>query len=211
MKNVTDYLDRTESATRHLFDGIHDYDELIKKNPFPGQSYTAADAANFEQVSADWFDANKAQIECAHAARDEFFAKAMLSGCVLQFAHKAIELFSEHIETHSVISKLNVKSLKKIAKYCIGNEVLGIPTGLIIYAGRNHHIHYEERPHKATKYIIDKMATHQRSLPKSYQIDLEREPRDNFSSVFLTRLNWQSYDVYRKDMEAILLQFEQRC
>jgi hypothetical protein len=70
------------------------------------------------------------------------FSEAILAGTILQAAHMAIAIFSKNSSVPPEYAPL-VKS-KEAVPFCIGKELYGVPTGLIVLAARNQFCHWNE-------------------------------------------------------------------
>ena len=121
---AADYLDETESAVRHLFEGLDSFDALkpssitpyIDKNGLVRMSKSEADA--FVQTYMDYY------------ALDE--ARAVLAGSILQVAYNAIKLFSPGGNVTQQCRSLGVSADSHLARLCVGREVHNIPIGLLM-------------------------------------------------------------------------------
>ena len=96
MQSATEYLKRTESAVRRLFDGIDSYLGRLREATgvvfVTSEPYGPAQDAEYEA----WSIANAEKIAAARDAEQEFIAESFaldtLSGAVLQVADKALEI-----------------------------------------------------------------------------------------------------------------------
>jgi hypothetical protein len=121
METAAEYLDKTESAVKILFDGIDAYSELLRNE------HVQLAAENPEKLQAA-FEAQRSFVA-------EYFALATLCGAVLQIAAKAIECYSKVDDVPEDCQ--DSFSGPKIRLFCIGRRVHDVPIGLVIYAGRN--------------------------------------------------------------------------
>ena len=97
MQTAIEYLEKTESAMRKLFEGIDSYLAPLRRSRSAFESSTADDEKR--RVERDtWFRQNKSAIAASFANQREFvaesFAQAVLCGAILQVATKAIEMYS---------------------------------------------------------------------------------------------------------------------
>jgi hypothetical protein len=129
------YIELNEPAARHHFEGLTHHIDLI--NAFDHYDIGARWANPETQAGAI---ADSASIEAYQ------FAVASLAGAILQLADIGLFMCSPNavlpgscvgISTDSK-GKVNVK----LAKYCVGREVHGLPLGAYIHAGRNQFAHW---------------------------------------------------------------------
>ncbi|AKR42214.1 hypothetical protein ACJ67_01295 [Methylophilus sp. TWE2] len=209
MQDFITYLDKTESAVKNIFDGIEYYKKILA--PIKGAIYVGGGAnkqeaeKNFNQWAEKNQDALNASIEAQKKFFEESFAMATLCGAVLQIAAKAIECFSalDHVPENLLPI---IGDSKAIRKFCIGREVKGLPIGLIIYAGRNQHTHYNDaKLSAANTAIFSKLA----EVPGHPDIadpalDLRRPNILSLADNITFILGWRTYRDYRMDMESLL-------
>jgi hypothetical protein len=73
-------------------------------------------------------------LELAGKYFDLKFSEAMFAGAILQVAYIAIRLYSRNASIPANCSALVRPSQKSAIPFCIGRDLHGIPTGLIVYA-----------------------------------------------------------------------------
>ena len=209
MQTPSTYIDRTETAVRKLFEGIASYTELLK--PIQGTTYVSGqlDPILFQAEYEAWAKKNAKKLAASAAAQREYsqqsFAMATLCGAVLQVAAKAIECYS----TNTVVSakaKAIIDVSKPAIPFCIGREIRGMPIGLIIYAGRNQHTHYnEEKLDPVNQAIFDHLAVVPRhSNLKDPAMDLANQLLDSHAGNVTFILGWRSYEAYASDLHSLL-------
>ena len=95
MQTVAEYLDKTESAVKKLFDGIDSYRFVLRGNPEFASSYSQDEDPL--DLNDRWASENpeklKASLDAQRSFIAESFALATLCGGVLQIAAKAIECY----------------------------------------------------------------------------------------------------------------------
>lgn len=209
MNDVATYLAQTETAVRKLFEGIDSYMDIL--SPIRGTTFVSGeiDSAKAHAEYKEWAARNSAKLAASAKAQREFsqqsFALATLCGSVLQVAAKSIECYSENTSIPAHVEDLVGKS-KSAIPFCIGREVKGVPIGLIIYAGRNQHTHYNERSlSKVNEAVFNRLAVIP-SLPefKDPAMDLENSMLDSYASNVTWLLGWRSYEQYESDIRSLL-------
>lgn len=210
MQTATEYLAKTESAVRRLFDGIDSYLELLRiaVNPVfvTSEPFGPVRDAEFEA----WQVENAESLTAARQAEQEFIAESFaldtLSGAVLQVAEKALDLYGKGVAIPPEWSGV-VKPTK--AKYCSGRLVRTVPLGLVIRAARNQHAHFNERPlHEPNATVFERLATaHGYPTPEPVRdpaFDLSNPSLTSFASNITGLIRWRTYDQYMNDMRALL-------
>lgn len=209
MDKIDDYLRRTESAVRKLFDGIQEYIALIPRNPSFCRAFSDQD--DIWKQYEEWHKEHEAEFEAVKAAEKmyfaESFAQATLCGSVLQVAAKAIECYSSN---DSVPSDIDFLGSSEARKYCIGRRVWTVPIGLIVYAGRNQHMHYEEQSlSKINKSVFNRLALNHgiggAASMRHPAFDLENKGNlPSFANNITAILNWRTYEQYEQDLRSML-------
>jgi hypothetical protein len=150
-----------------------------------------------------------AAVAAARSACDAYieqaFAMAILCGSVLQVAAKSIECYS----TNETVPD-SVKSIvgdSRVAKpFCIGREVRGVPIGLVIFAGRNQHIHFNEPSLKpVNKAVFERIAAWPEVEGcKDPALYLNNPLLDSYAANITFILGWRSFEAYSTDMAFLL-------
>ena len=209
MQSPATYLDRTESAVRKLFEGIESYTNLLA--PIRGTTFVSGqlDRDKLMVEYQAWATVNAAALAASMEAQRKYseqaFALATLCGAVLQIAAKAIECFSNNRNVASSLESI-VGESQVALPFCIGREVRGVPIGLIIFAGRNQHTHFNEtRLNRVNVAVFDKLAVlPHREAAKDLALDLENPLLDSYASNITFILGWRSYDAYFEDLRRLL-------
>lgn len=213
MQTPAEYLQKTESAVRRLFDGIESYTEILRQNPTPAFVADQTTDADFNDQLESWEQENRGAIEASLKAQHEYlaesFARSTLCGAVLQVAAKALECHSQNDIVPAEWSSV-IRPGEKVVRFCIGRQVRGVPLGLIIYAGRNQHIHFEDQDlREPNRTVFEWLATkHGYSSTRQFRdpaFDLQNEQVVSFASNVMDFIGWQTYDAYFDDLRALVL------
>ncbi|MFP9230882.1 hypothetical protein A0E43_19250 [Pectobacterium cacticida] len=210
MQSASDYLLRTESAVRLLFSGVDSYLIVLRKATgvtfVTGEPYGPKHDAEF----AAWQIANAARLAVARAAERKFIAESFaldtLCGAILQVAGKAIELYGSNTKIPPGLPN----TLKAPhAKFCVGRSVRTIPLGLVIYAARNQHIHFnDEALREPSASVFQLLATAHGHRGKQQIIDpafdLNNQSLLSFASNITSLIDWRSYEKFASDMRQML-------
>lgn len=204
MDSAKSYFAKTKTATCKLFQGIEAYRSIIKRAPVFTNSFL--DEHDLNAQVEQWRQQTATEWLAYDAALEEYlaqsFAQATLSGSVLQIAAKAIECYGSGSDIQSDFDKLS----PKIKKFCVGRIIRGVPIGLIIYAGRNQHMHFNEESLRPLTADIFKCLAKNHPYPKTVTIDpaLDIQPKLSYASNVLALLGWRSYNDYERDMYNLL-------
>jgi hypothetical protein len=134
------------------------------------------------------------------------FSEAMFAGAILQVAYMAIRLYSRNATIPMSCTSIVPPSKKAAIRFCIGKEVRGVPTGLIVYAARNQYNHWDEEPHEVTKNVFGALsAAFYSNMLADLAFDFSNPTINVYSNeVLLVALGWQSYDTYLAEMNSLL-------
>ena len=196
MKTAAEYLEKTESATRKLFEGIDSYLEVIRR------------LAKYDV----WVRENETDIAASLKAQRDFvaesFAHATLCGAVLQVAHKALECYSTNTAVAAEWTSL-IRQGTTAVPFCCGRLVRGVPLGLVIYAARNQHAHFDDDELRDPNLsIFNRLATnHGIASPTPFRdpvFDLEHPRLVSFASNVTGLIEWRSYAAYENDIRVLL-------
>jgi hypothetical protein len=210
MQSASDYLIRTESAARLLFSGVDSYLSVLRKATgvtfVTGEPYGPKQDAEF----AAWQIANAERLAAARAAEREFIAESFaldtLCGSILQVADKAIELYGSNTEIPPGVPK----TLKPHhAKFCIGRSVRTVPLGLVIYAARNQHTHFNDEALREPSASVFQLLATAHGYGGGQQIvdpafDLNNQSLLSFASNVTSLIGWRSSEKYASDMRTML-------
>lgn len=208
METIKDYLAKTESAARKLFEGIDYYIQILENVETPIFVCNHVDDATFKKKLEAWSQKNEQLINEHVAAQnkfvDEMFAESTLCGAVLQIAATGIKKFSKNTEIPEKFQ--SIKNIQYAKKYCIGRIVNNVPIGLIIYAGRNQYNHFTDGLlREPSRSIFNKIAYVEPScfVKEAYLepgLNIENEGIENYSSNITHLLGWRNYQSYGNDM-----------
>ena len=224
LNSLEEYLNRTESAVRKLFDGIDSYIKILRNSPKPIFTYRSSsadietDQKSREQAYENWKSSNEEEIKSSLRAQRDFweesFALATLCGSVLQIAAMGIQWFSLNQEIPEdlpeELQSLLTKSKNKLAKFCIGRRVRTVPIGLVIYAGRNQYNHMDDENLSPLNTTIFNLigCSYQSAIEQSSKdpaFDLDNAVLINFSSNITALLEWRNYESYYTDMHSLIV------
>jgi hypothetical protein len=206
------YLASTASAVRYLLDGIEEYRCMLRKGMVTGPSAFLhdVDLDVREKIIATWARENCEEIEEGfywqrrYAA--ERFAMATLCGALLQVAQKGLEVHSTNTQ---VPGEWRACFGGNLAKFCVGAPVWSIPRGLIVYAARNQHIHFND--HKLgvpSRAVFDRLAlghgVEGYEETKDPAFDIDQHVGVSLAPSVISLLDWHSYDSYESDMRSML-------
>ncbi len=194
------YLNSTEPALQHLFDGLNAYDST----KLPSISQYVDENGLFKMKKEE----NESFLR---AYEDSFaleFARSTLAGSILQVAYLCLKQYSPSPEDSSICDKFNIQRNSSIEKFCRGRQVRGIPIGLLIYAGRVQYNHWEdgEPSGVVAKTVFRELLSAYRD---DHTFDLAYDlnyPSTRPVSHYIVRLElrWRTYNNYLSDMKNLL-------
>lgn len=208
MQTATEYLTKTESAVRHLFDGIDSYLKPLRNVDIPA-FVTSEPSGEVQRTEFKiWEAENKKSLASRKQAEQEFIAESFaldtLCGAVLQVAQKALDLYCKPIIIPPEWSSTVKPSM---AKYYRGRLVRTVPLGLVIYAARNQRTHFDDRPlREPSATVFERLAT-AHGYPTSARdpaVDLSNPSVLIFARNIMYLIKWNTYDEYANDMRALL-------
>lgn len=212
MQSAADYIAKTESAMRKLFEGIDSYSEILRRHPLSVFVTPYTNATNSDAQYEEWAKENQHSIAASREAQKKYiaesFAQATLCGAALQVAAKALECYSKNTVIPSEWSPV-IKQRKKPIPFCVGRLIHGIPLGLVIYAARNQHTHFgDAKLNEPNLTVFECLATNhgiQSSQPFRHPaFDLHNTGLVSFASNCTALIGWRTYEAYEKDMRALL-------
>lgn len=203
MITVESYFKESEHALISQFESLDYYNSIAKKSIEPTYiADTLGELKLLEKQQGQNLDSKKNM----ELYKSHMFSRHFLSGSILQFSSKAIELFSNQtsasFEKQECFPELSAKSLQ----FCVGRQDKGIPIGLIILAGRNQYNHIEagQDLSKINKTVF-KILSEYKAGNETYIdpcFDLSNDVYC-YSSNIITFLGWENYSSFKKDMSAI--------
>jgi hypothetical protein len=207
-KTPAEYLQKTEHSVKHAYSGLNScwsyYQQALQHTtpPIEKDGYHVSEPPKTPE--------ERAKLDRALELIGKYFelkiSEAMFAGSVLQAAHMAIRLYSRN-ETILPTCAMFEPIHKAAIPFCIGKECHGIPTGLIIYAGRNQCNHWdEEDSHPVTRKIFSALSAAFLNNPLSdLAFDLGNPTIAIYSSeILFTALGWNSYEKYLVEMTELL-------
>jgi hypothetical protein len=196
-----------------IFEAIDTYQALLRSH---SNVFTAsyADEEDFLRQFKAWSVINQSSLESELSAQRKYlvesFAQAALCGAILQIAAKAIECYSQNTKIPTDWERL-IKPETKAVPFCIGRLIRGVPLGLVVYAARNQHTHFEvQKLREPSLEVFQRLATrHGYGTPTA---DLIYDPAftinmgniASFAGNVTALLEWRSLEVYERDMRQLL-------
>lgn len=210
MQTVDEYLNRTESAARRLFDGINDYISILPTAL--GVTFVTSEPYGPKQDAeyAAWKAKNAKRLLAAREAEQRYLAESFaldtLCGSVLQVAAKAIEIYGQ---SNPIPETFRGIVQPKLSKFCIGRDVRTVPLGLIIYAARNQHTHFNDgKLREPSATVFKRLATEHgyggRQQFSDPAFDVDNPRLVSLASNVTGLIEWRSYESYIGDMRALL-------
>lgn len=213
MQNAAEYLEKTRSAAVKLFEGIEAYVVLLHQHSTTVvTSYTNQE--DFQRQYDAWYEANRLSIQAGLEAQKQYlsesFAQATLCGSILQLAAKAIERYSKNTAIPEDWKSL-INPGNKPVPFCTGRLIRGVPLGLVIYAGRNQHTHFEDQNLREPNVeIFRRLAIihGEGKVSKEPLVDpafhLGIEGINSFANNITALIEWRSVEAYETDMRKLL-------
>jgi hypothetical protein len=131
VRSPADYVDMTWSTAERLFSALRETQDQLKQFNSFDIGFRSQDPETMAAANTD-----------ADMERNHRIAQAFLCGSLLQVANTGLRMCS----FNNVIppSCVAVTSDLRMAKYCVGREVCGLPIGALIHAGRNQATHWDD-------------------------------------------------------------------
>jgi hypothetical protein len=208
-KTAEDYFQRTEHAVKYAYTGLAScwsYVEEAEKHARP--PVIKEGMAHYLPTETP---EEKAQLERSLAAYRKYFelkiSEAMFAGSVLEAAFMAIKLYSRSTSIPASCASFVKPSQTTVLPFCIGAERYGIPTGLIVYAGRNQYAHWgDDEFHDVTRAVFAALnRAYMDNMWADLAFDLSNPTINIYAGeVLFTALGWRSYDTYLVEMQKLL-------
>lgn len=212
MQSAAEYLQRTESAVRKLFEGVESYTAALGRVRTPVFITSSSEEQEREAQFLAWLSENEAAIQASREAQREYFAEsfalATLCGSVLQVAAKALERYSSNTTVPNDWIDL-IKPDRTYARYCVGRLCRQVPLGLIILGGRNQHMHFgEEALREPNVRVFERLAIHHGKntdpAVRDPAFDLANPLLVSFAHNVTALIGWRSYEAYESDLKTLL-------
>lgn len=213
MQNAAEYLDKTRSAAALLFEGIDTYLAFLRQHSTTFvTSYTSQADCNKQHDA--WRVENDSNIKAAHEAQRHYlgerFAQATLCGAILQLAAKAIECYSKNTQIPQDWVPF-LKPNSRTVPFCTGRLVRGVPLGLVVYAGRNQHTHFEDQNLREPNVEVFRRLAMDHGFGKAGKesvvdpaFHLDTKSITSFAHNITALIAWRSLDAYESDMRKLL-------
>lgn len=195
--SIDQYLSDSEFAVRHLYNGL---DSIINISKDAENTYSPIKNIEINKEKLNRY------LSKMNEYIDLIISKQILCGAILHVANQAIEIFSRNkvvpIEIDELISDANKN---KIAKYCIGPELYGIPTGLIIMAGRDQSTHWYKTLRDVIENVFSKISTaFYNDVFNDLEFELDCPCKANYSDrILLIALKWNNFELFKKGIKSL--------
>lgn len=213
MDTIVEYLSKTKSAVKKLYEASDSYLELLRIPERPVfVCWGDPDSEENKNAYEKWRKDNEKVLEERFEKDNKFvfeiFARSTLLSSILQFGFWGIEKFSNN-EVVAIGFEDVIQSNSKQLKFCIGKQYDNIPIGLIIYAGRNQAIHFDDKEYnKLTTLVFNRLSNnYSPTFSKQYKnnyFDLNNPNITNYAEYILHILGWQTYENYERDLLEML-------
>ena len=200
-KTPEEYLLQTEHAVRHFYTGLDSCWTYYKK---------ALQHWNISMINEPLTAKRKADLDrylrLAGKYFDLKFSEATFAGSILQVAAMGIRSFSQNKTIPEACKSIVNENHKTVIPFCIGKEIHGLPTGLIIYAARNQYNHLDEKPWTLTKKIFERLSeAFTDDVTYDLAFDIANPTITSYAGeVLLNALRWRTYDTYHTEMSDLL-------
>ncbi len=156
-KTADEYFEQTEHAVKHAYAGLDSCWSYVER----AQHYAPTPVKEGNMLvlhppaTPEEKERSRRHGKLLEKYFERRFSETMFAGFVLQTAHMAISLYSPcRTVPESYFALVNPENTRT-ARFCIGKERYGVPTGLIVYAGRNQYAHWdEENPRPTTERVF---------------------------------------------------------
>jgi len=206
---MDEYFEQTEHAVRHAYAGLDSCWSYVER----AQHYAPTPVregnmlALYPPATPEEEEKSRHHGELLEKYFELKFSETMFAGFVLQTAHMAISLYSPcRAVPESCFAFVNPENTRA-APFCIGKERYGVPTGLVVYAGRNQYAHWDEKnPHPTTERVFQALNV---AFANNAFADLAFSLSNPGISIFagevlFTALDWRSYETYVAEMTELL-------
>jgi hypothetical protein len=169
------------------------------------------------QTPEDYFASSEAALRSAYLAIEQcapytpgpiVFSQAFLAGLILQAAYTAIKLYAPPPPRPIPAEWRDyIEPDQDAAQFCIGRSKYNVPTGLIVYAGRNQFAHWDQNLHTVPRRVFELLANAFDDNPHWDMVfELETGVSASFCAgpVLFLALEWLSYDTYLIEMTELL-------
>lgn len=196
-----EYLQQTENAVRHFYAGLESCWSVYQD----ALSHWDISKINRPLTPEDRTELDK-YLKLAGRYFDLKLSEATFAGSILQVAAIGIRYFSRNEVVPESCKEIVSEKDKAAIPYCVGKELHGLPTGLIVYGGRNQYNHWGEKLHHVNQRVFDVLTkAFYHDMFTDLAFDLSNPSITIYSGeVLLTALQWTTYDVYEEEMSGLL-------
>lgn len=200
-KTGKDYLRETEHAVRHFYGGIESSFDVYR------QALTHWDISKAGRPLTPEESAGlKRYLGLAEKYFGLKFSEATFCGAILQVAAAGIRVFSKGTGIPESCRSIVPEKAKGARPFCVGEELFGLPKGLLVYAGRNQYNHWESDPFDITRKVFNRLTDAHYDNPfRDLAYDLGNPSITIYANeVLLGALRWYDYDTYFREMNELL-------
>jgi len=190
--SAENYLQQTEDAIQQLIQATIRYEQILAGQVSPLHAKDQTQIQSYLKAAEEYFGLQ--------------FSQGTLCGSILQVAFMGIDLYSENTNVPDDCSNL-IGTNKKAIKFCVGRRIHGIPSGLLIYAGRNQYNHWDDKSFDfPTTQVFTALINFYYDNPlfdMAYELNYpDRTVKSNH--IVLGELGWNKYERYFQDMKELL-------
>lgn len=208
-----EYLSKTKSAVEHLFEGIEEYSEIVRRSVPPiyvssGLMDNEAAMVAFEA----WRGRNAEALTAAKVAQEElsaeWYAMAAICGALLEIATSGIRQCNAASQVPAAFADV-IKAEQPAALFCVGRVVRSVPLGLVVYGARNQHTHHEDEGFRAVPTRVFELLATEHGIPGAEGIpdpafDLQVRKLSTYAHNVTGLIEWRTYERYETDMREML-------
>lgn len=198
---IFDYIKETEYAVKHLYLGLHNIWSIYVE----ASTYWDISKLGLEQTQELKSNRDKYLKLCQDYASHNF-SEATLCGSLLQIASMAINQYSTNEVIPESCKDILTEKSNEVIKYCIGKEICGLPTGLIIYSARNQYNHWDKELRELNRKVFSKISYENRNnMLADLAYDLGNPTIIVYANEILLGLfHWNTYGIFRNELLEML-------
>lgn len=208
--SAAEYFYKTEHAVKHAYAGLGSCWQHLQetRNGRP---------APVEKDGMLWYlpaetPEEKARLERSQAQYEKYFelqfSEALFAGSILEAAYMAIKCYSPSTLIPANCAAFVKSSKSKAVPFCIGPERHGVPTGLIVYAGRNQYAHWDEDElrdvNTAVFNALDSAFADSPFADLAFDFGNPLTISILAADVLVMALGWTSYEIYLAEMKKLV-------
>ena len=208
-QTIDEYLRRTRSASEHLFEALASYVRILDDNEPPIFSFWG----DAEEAYREWQKEHKEEIERSLEAQHEYVAEFVamnaICGAILQMAFHAFIMCSSNTVVPAELAGI-VKPDTRAVQFCVGRSIRRVPLGLVVYAGRNQHMHMEDATfNTVTEHVLAELRDNppERDMSALVVSDcfvVNQAEGKSQAKAFVDVLLWRDREAYERDLRSVL-------